>query len=234
MKKLNLFLLLLVLFMTNVSCTKNSGKVNYYKTQNEKLSLMTSDENKIVFLGNSITENWQKMDSSFFSNKNYINRGISGQTSAQISQRFQTDVIDLKPVLVVILAGTNDIAENNGPVTIEEISENIIAMAEQAKSNKIKVILSSVLPVFDYPWRPGLQPVKKIAQLNEILKNYAGKNHLVFLDYYQAMVDNEKGLKDAYTYDGVHPNKAGYQIMGPLAEEAIAKALNQKETSQKL
>lgn len=178
-------------------------------------------------MGNSITEYWLKLDAGFFDNKAYINRGISGQTTPQMLKRFKTDVIDLKPAVVVILAGTNDIAQNTGPITIKEISENIITMAEQAKAHHIKVVLSSVLPVFDYHWNPGLDPVKKIAELNAIIKNYAIENNLVYLDYYHAMVDSKKGLNEAYTYDGVHPNKAGYQIMGPLAEAAIAKALNQ-------
>ena len=195
--------------------------VKYSNAQN----LQTSNKNRIVFMGNSITENWKNLDPDFFFNKNYINKGISGQTTPQILNRFKTDVIDLKPALVIILAGTNDIAQNTGPITIKEISENIFAMAEQAKANGIKVILSSVLPAFDFPWRLGLNPAKKIVTLNEILKKYANENGIVYLDYYSAMVDKQMGLKDDYTFDGVHPNKVGYQVMAPLAEEAIAKTL---------
>ncbi len=187
--------------------------------------LQTSNENRIVFMGNSITENWKHLDSDFFSNKNYINKGISGQTTPQILNRFKKDVVDLKPTLVIILAGINDIAQNTGPITIKEISENIFSMVEQAKAKDIKVILSSVLPAFDFPWRSGLDPANKIIALNDILKEYALENGIVYLDYYSAMVDKQIGLKDDYTYDGVHPNKAGYQVMGPLAEEAIAKTL---------
>ena len=195
--------------------------VKYSNAQN----LQTSNENRIVFMGNSITENWKHLDSDFFSNKNYINKGISGQTTPQILNRFKKDVVDLKPTLVIILAGINDIAQNTGPITIKEISENIFSMAEQAKANGIKVILSSVLPAFDFPWRSGLDPANKIIALNDILKKYAHENGIAYLDYYSAMVDKKMGLKDMYTYDGVHPNKAGYQVMGPLAEEAIAKTL---------
>ena len=195
--------------------------VKYSNAQN----LQTSNENRIVFMGNSITENWKHLNPDFFSNKNYINKGISGQTTPQILNRFKKDVVDLKPTLVIILAGINDIAQNTGPITIKEISENIFSMVEQAKAKDIKVILSSVLPAFDFPWRSGLDPANKIIALNDILKEYALENGIVYLDYYSAMVDKQIGLKDDYTYDGVHPNKAGYQVMGPLAEEAIAKTL---------
>ena len=165
------------------------------------------------------------MSPEFFVKKTYINRGISGQTTPQILLRFKEDAIDLKPKIIVILAGTNDIAENTGPITLEKINENIISMAEMAKRNGIIVILSSVLPAFDYPWKPGLQPAEKIVSLNTMIKNYATKNEIIYLDYYSAMVDKRKGLKDEYTYDGVHPNKAGYQVMAPLAEDAINRAL---------
>jgi len=211
--KLRFFILLIFIFM-----------VKSINAQN----LQTTNENRIVFIGNSITENWKKLDLAFFSNKNYINKGISGQTTPQILNRFKKDVVDLKPNLVIILAGTNDIAQNTGPITIKEISENIFAMAELAKENNIKVIISSVLPAFDFPWRQGLHPAKKIITLNEILKKYAYENRIVYLDYYSTMVDTQMGLKDKYTYDGVHPNKNGYQIMVPLAEKAIAKTLAYK------
>ena len=160
--------------------------------------------------------------------KPYVNRGISGQTTPQMLVRFRADVIGLKPAVVVILAGTNDIAGNTGPSTIEMIMDNIVSMTELAQANGIKVVLSSVLPVFDYPWKPGLNPAEKIAALNKFIKNYADKNGIVYLDYYSSMVDERKGLKDEYTSDGVHPNEAGYKVMEPLAEEAIEKVLNQK------
>ena len=178
-------------------------------------------------MGNSITEGWSNFLPEYFSGKSYINRGISGQTTPQMLVRFRADVIDLQPQAVVILAGTNDIAGNTGPATIKMIADNIMSMAELARENNILVIISSVLPVYDYSWKPGLEPVVKISRLNEILKNYASKHGHTYLDYYTAMADDQKGLKEDYTYDGVHPNKAGYQIMATLAEEAIAKTLGQ-------
>src|SRR5262249_2058195 len=162
-----------------------------------------------VFMGNSITEGWFKADPEFFKGKSYVGRGISGQTTPQMLVRFRQDVINLKPFAVVILAGTNDIAGNTGPATLEEIFGNIASMAELASSNKIKVILSSILPVFDYPWKPGLQPAEKIVSLNQMIKNYATKNGHIYLDYFSAMADERHGLKKELGDDGVHPNMAG-------------------------
>ncbi|MBW8325362.1 MAG: hypothetical protein K0M50_11405, partial [Prolixibacteraceae bacterium] len=142
--------------------------------------------------------------------------------------RFRPDVINLKPAVVVILAGTNDIAGNTGPSTLEMIMDNLISMAELAKANQIKVVLCSVVPAFDYPWKPGLEPAEKIAKLNAMIKSYADQNGLVYLDYYSAMVDERKGLKKEYSEDGVHPNVDGYKIMAPLAEAAIKKVLGKK------
>lgn len=139
--------------------------------------------------------------------------------------RFRPDVINLKPALVVILAGTNDIAGNTGQSTLEMIMDNLISMCELAKANNIKVVLSSVLPAFDYPWKPNMEPAPKIVKLNEMIKKYADANGIVYLDYYSAMVDNRKGLPLELSGDGVHPNKKGYDIMEPLAEAAIKKAL---------
>jgi len=142
--------------------------------------------------------------------------------------RFRPDVINLKPALVVILAGTNDIAGNTGPSTLEMILDNLISMTELAKANNIKVVLSSVLPAYDYPWKPGLEPAPKIVKLNEMIKNYAEKNNIVYLDYFSSMVDERNGLKKELSGDGVHPNLAGYKIMEPLAEAAIKMALKKK------
>ena len=180
-------------------------------------------------MGNSITESWSTVLPEYFSGKSYVNRGIDGQTTPQMLVRFRADVIDLQPKAVVILAGTNDIAGNTGPATIKMIADNIISMAELARENNILVIISSVLPVYDYPWEPGLEPVTKISRLNEIIKNYAIKHGHTYLDYYTAMENDQKGLKKEYTYDGVHPNKAGYTIMATLAEQAIANTLDYTE-----
>jgi lysophospholipase L1-like esterase len=179
-------------------------------------------------MGNSITDSWINTDSSFFAGKNYIDRGISGQTTPQMLIRFRPDVIDLKPAVVVILAGINDIAGNTGPMTLEETFGNIVSMSQLAKANNIKVVISSVLPAYDFPWRPGLQPAEKVIKLNAMLKAYALKNNMVYLDYFAAMKDERNGLPASLSQDGVHPNLAGYKIMEPLAEKAIAEALKRK------
>ncbi len=185
-------------------------------------------EQRVVFMGNSITESWAKMDTTFFANKAYLNRGISGQTTPQMLLRFRADVVNLQPAVVVILAGTNDIAGNTGPATIDMIVGNIQSMAEIAAANGIKVVLASVLPVYDYPWKPGLEPAKKIIQLNALIQAYARAHDHVYLDYFSAMADARNGLQATLTYDGVHPNLAGYAVMAPLAEAAIAIALATK------
>jgi acetyl esterase/lipase/lysophospholipase L1-like esterase len=200
---------------------------NQFEAANKLLKPALPGEQRIVFMGNSITDSWQKFDSVFFSNKAYVNRGISGQTTPQMLLRFREDVIDLKPAVVVILAGINDIAGNTGPTTLENIFGNISSMAELAKMHHIKVVISSVLPAFDFPWRPGLEPAEKIAALNAMLKSYAANNNIIYLDYYSAMVDERKGLSKSLTYDGVHPNLAGYKVMEPLLVKAISKALKQ-------
>jgi lysophospholipase L1-like esterase len=180
----------------------------------------------VVFFGDSITEGWGPTGSDrFFPGKPYVNRGISGQTTAQMLVRFRQDVIDLKPAVVVILAGTNDIAGNTGPSTQSMIEDNLQSMVELAKANGIGVVLSSVLPVSEYPWRPGAQPAGKVRALNAVLRQYAQQQGLVWLDYYEAMANAQGGLDAALAKDGVHPTAAGYARMVPLAEQAIAKAL---------
>ena len=180
---------------------------------------------QVVFMGNSITEGWKKY---WFTGKPYVNRGIGGQTTPQMLVRFHQDVIALRPRVVVILAGTNDIAGNTGPSTLEMIEDNLASMAELAQANGIVVVLSSVLPVFDYPWRPGLTPAPKIVALNAWMKQYAAAHHAVYLDYHSAMADARQGMKADLASDGVHPNEAGYRIMAPLVEQAIAEALRRK------
>jgi lysophospholipase L1-like esterase len=179
-------------------------------------------------MGDSITEFWSVLHPEFFTNKPYVNRGISGQTTPQMLVRFRADVITLKPSLVVIMAGVNDIAGNTGPSTLEMITDNIFSMAELAKANQIKVILCSVLPAYDFSWNKGSFPAQKIAILNAMIKNYADANKILYLDYYSAMVDERNGMKAQYSEDGVHPNKAGYEVMAPLAEKAITEVLSSK------
>ena len=199
-----------------------------YREANQKLGFPAKDEKRVVFMGNSITDGWSDVCPEFFSGKPYINRGISGQTTPQMLVRFRPDVINLKPKVVVILAGTNDIAGNTGPSTLEMIEDNIASMCELAKMNGIKVVLSSVLPAFQYPWFPEQEPAEKIVALNKWIKTYANKNGFIFLDYFTPMADERNGMKKEYSEDGVHPNLAGYNVMNPLAEAAIKKALKKK------
>lgn len=177
-------------------------------------------------MGNSITEGWSRTDSVFFSGRPYVNRGISGQTTPQMLIRFRPDAINLKPAVIVILAGINDIAGNTGPSTLEMIEDNLASMIDLAKINGIPVVLSSVLPAFDFPWHPGMQPAEKVVKLNVWIRNYAESKGCVYLDYFTPMADKRNGLKEELTFDGVHPNLAGYKVMEPLVESAIKKALN--------
>ena len=196
-----------------------------YREENARLGLPKPGEQRVVFYGNSITEAWAKYFPSQFPGKPYVGRGISGQTTPQMLVRFRQDVVELKPSVVVILAGTNDIAGNTGPSTLEMIEGNIASMVEIAQANHIAVVLSSVLPVFDYPWKRGLEPAGKIVALNAWLKSYAATHNIVYVDYHSAMADERQGLPLKYSADGVHPNEAGYLVMAPLVEAAIAQAL---------
>ncbi len=202
--------------------------IRKYAEDNSKVPPPAANEKRVVFMGNSITEFWKYNDSAFFVNKNYYNRGISGQTTPQMLVRFREDVINLKPAVVLILAGINDIAENTGPIKLEDTFGNIVSMAQLARTEHIKVVLSSVLPANHFPWKPAIIPTEKVIRLNQMLKDYCEKNNLVYLDYYSAMVDSEKGLPKNLSNDGVHPVLAGYKIMEPLAEKAIAEALKRK------
>jgi lysophospholipase L1-like esterase len=196
-----------------------------YRDANAALPAPAAGENRVVFYGNSITDAWAQHFPSMFPGKPYVGRGISGQTTPQMLVRFRQDVVAIKPKVVVILAGTNDIAGNTGPSTLEMIEDNFMSMVQIAKANNIRVVLSSVLPVYDYPWKPGLEPAPKIIALNAWLKRYANESGETYLDYHAAMTDSRGGLPTNLSGDGVHPNVAGYQMMGPLAEAAIATAL---------
>jgi lysophospholipase L1-like esterase len=197
-----------------------------FKEANVKLGTPGPGENRVVFMGDSITEGWHfDGPGGVFASKPYVNRGISGQTTPQMVLRFHQDVIALKPKAVVILAGTNDIAGNTGPMTLEQTEDNIAAMAEMATANHIRVVLCSILPAFDYPWQPGLTPAPKIDAINAWIKNYAARNGHVYVDYHSAMKDARDGLPPNLSKDGVHPVPAGYEIMAPLVEAGIVKAL---------
>ncbi len=200
-----------------------------YSDENKNLPAVAPGEKRVVFMGNSITEFWKTIDGEFFiKNKSYVDRGISAQTTPQMLVRFRDDVINLNPSVVVILAGTNDIAGNTGPTTLESIFGNIVSMAELAKANKIKVILCSVLPVYEYSWSPGLEPAEKIVKLNAMLQSYSKKNKIVYVDFHSALSDEKKGMKAEYSPDGVHPNLKGYKIMDDLVEKGISMALKIK------
>jgi len=197
-----------------------------YSADNAKVEAPAPGENRVVFMGDSITDGWGRRYGKFFPGKPYINRGISGQTTPQMLIRFRPDVIALHPKAVVILAGTNDIAGNTGPSTLEMIEDNFASMADLAKANGIRVVLASVMPVCDYIRdQTTRRPNEKIIALNQWIKSYAEKNGYVYLDYYNAMLDDKGVLKQSLTFDGLHPNDAGYELIGPLAEKAIAQAL---------
>ena len=202
------------------------ANLDRYRLDNERTQPVSAGEDRVVFMGDSITDGWGRQYGKWFPAKPYINRGISGQTTPQMLIRFRPDVIALRPKAVVILAGTNDIAGNTGPMTLDEIEGNLVSMAELAKANGIRVVMSSVMPVSDYI-RPqtGRRPPEKIIALNTWMKKYAADNGIVYLDYYSAMLDDQKLFKKGLTYDGLHPNDAGYEVMAPLAEQAIATAL---------
>ena len=230
--------ILLLLFLFSIAMSNNAQDIyiqgggtltdwahlKKYEQSNSELKKI-NEPDRVVFIGNSITEGWSNFDKDFFINNPFVNRGIGGQTTPQMLIRFKPDVVNLNPKAVVILAGINDIAENTGPVTIENIAENIISMAEIAKANEIKVFICSTLPAIDFPWSPGMDPGPKVVKLNSILKNYCDSNNIPYVDYFSAMSDEKGGLKvPEYTTadDLVHPNLAGYKVM----EKIILKALN--------
>ena len=196
-----------------------------YHEDNAKVAPPTPGEERVVLMGDSITDGWGKRYGKFFPGKPYINRGISGQTTPQMLIRFRPDVIALKPKAVVILAGTNDIAGNTGPETLEDIEGNLASMAELAAANKIKVVFSSVMPVCDAIRRQtDRRPNEKIVELNNWIKEYAATHHAGYIDYFTAMKDDKGELKQELTYDCLHPNSEGYDVMMPLAQKAIEKA----------
>ena len=210
--------------------------VSRYSETNAKLAPPAKGEQRVVFLGDSITDSWDDPRfGGFFPGKPYVNRGIGGQTTPQMLIRFRPDVIALKPKVVVILAGTNDIAGNTGPATPEAIEDNLTSMAELARAHGIRVVLASILPVSDYETRDGKpvirttrRPPEQIKTLNAWMRRYAAENALIYLDYYSPMADERGFLKDELSDDGLHPNEKGYAVMAPLAEQAIVAALKKK------
>jgi len=201
------------------------NQLGRYHQDNERLKALPGEPRRVVFLGDSITDGWTLAQS--FPDKPYVNRGISGQTTSQMLVRMYPDVIDLKPAALIILAGTNDISRNTGPETITMIEENFQAMAELAQVHGIKVILCSVMPVSDYTKNKQTvsRPPADILKLNVWLREYAAKAHAVFADYYAVTVDNKGMSREGYSDDGLHPNIKGYELLAPVAESAIEKAL---------
>ena len=226
MKKTSILVFLLLSITTFSQKMKTDwANISKYAKENQSLQIPSKNENRVVFMGNSITEGWKTHDPDFFLKNKYINRGIGGQTTSQMVVRFRPDVIALKPKLVVILAGINDIAQNNGPIELQDIFGNIVSMSELAKANNMRVILSSVLPANDFPWKKGMEPAEKVIKLNAMLEKYCLDSNIAFVNYYPKMVDSQKGLDKKYTNDGVHPTLAGYKIMEPLVQDAILKVL---------
>jgi len=207
--------------------TDDYGQLSRYRDANEKLGAPAAGENRVVFFGDSITDIWH-LDESF-PGKPYVNRGIGGQTTSQMLVRFRQDVIDLHPKVVVILAGTNDIAGNTGPISNQDIEANLASLAELAHAHNIKVVYSSVLPVHNYTDKSkdffAQRPMSRILALNDWLKDYCANNGIIYLDYFPALVDDKGLLKKDLADDGLHPNAAGFKIMAPMAEAAIANAL---------
>ena len=196
-----------------------------YRDDNARLGAPRAGERRVVFMGNSITEGWARHFDAMFPGKPYVGRGISGQTTPQMLVRFRQDVVALRPAVVVLLAGTNDIAGNTGPSSLEMIEDNVASMVDVAQANGIRVVLLSVLPAYDYPWKRGLEPAPTIVALNAWLKAHAERRGAVYVDLHAAMRDARDGLRAELSGDGVHPNEAGYRVMSPLVEAGIERAL---------
>ena len=231
-----------LLFLTvaqaqTTDCKNDWPNLARYGNDNKTVAAPAKTEQRVVFMGDSITDSWDSPAyGGFFPGKPYVNRGISGQTTPQMLIRFRRDVIELKPKVVVILAGTNDIAGNTGPTTLEAIEDNLKSMAELASANRIRVVLASVMPVSDYEMRDGKplnqttrRPPEKILALNKWIQEFARANRHVYLDYFSATVDDKGFLKDELSNDGLHPNAEGYKVMAPLAEAAIQTSLKRSK-----
>jgi lysophospholipase L1-like esterase len=227
------FFLLITVLISNSINAQNKIEQNWiewanfkkYATQNSSVPAPAMNEKRVVFLGNSIFEGWLSLRPEFFAGKPYYDRGISGQTTPQMLLRFYDDVVALNPTVLVLKAGINDIAQNNGPYDPNHTFNNIKSIVLLAKANKIKVVLCSVLPANDFRWRPGLDPADKVIALNENLKAFAKSSGTLYLDLYSSVVDDKKGMKKEYSEDGVHPNVDGYKVMELLVEKAIKSLL---------
>jgi len=227
MKLLKVYILMLMISGLFSTSTEAQDWANFgrYEQENSTVKPPLKKNIKVIFMGNSIFDNWRIYDNEYFTNNSYLNRGISGQVTSQMLIRFRPDVIRLQPKIVVILAGTNDIAQNQGPISIDKIAGNIFSMIELAKANNIKVVLCSTLPSNSYSWHPDIKPAEKIVKLNVMLKEYAKENKITYIDLYSLMVDKNKGMRKDLGKDTVHPNKKGYKIMGGEIDKAIKKII---------
>jgi lysophospholipase L1-like esterase len=203
-------------------------QLDHYREANTSLPPMAAGEQRVIFFGASVAEYWGTRGAPFFPGKPYINRGIGGQTSAQMVVRFRQDVINLHPAVVVVLEGTNDVAQNTGPMTPEMSEDNWRSMADLAKANGIRMIFTSITPSSDFPWHRGLHPAEKIRALNAWLKEYCTSHSLVYVDFFPVLANAEGGMKADLTVDGVHPNKQGYVLMVPVVQTGIDEALGAK------
>ena len=225
MKRILFFSLFLATCSLSMNAEKTWAQYERYAASNDTViarkrmpeygfnKLANTRRIEAVLMGNSITDNWAKFDPEFFIRNKFVGRGISGQTTAQMLSRFQADVIALDPKMVIIMAGTNDIAQNNGYISHEHILQNIQSMCELAKFHKIRPVLCSCLPAASFKWRPDLTPAEDIKRLNEMIKAYAKANKILYVDYYSIFVDEQGGLPTKYAKDGVHPNLEAYKIM---------------------
>lgn len=220
MKKI---LLLPLLFVALSLSAQSKDWAQFYRYEGKNDSLITRPD--VVFMGNSITDCWADTVPAFFADNNFVGRGISGQVSSQMLVRFQEDVINLHPKVVVICCGTNDIAQNNGPITLEHILHNIKSMCQLARANKIKPVVCSTLPAKGFKWRPDMKPANDIIRLNEMIKAYAQENKIPYVDYHSALKDEENGLPRKYSKDGVHPNAQGYAVMESVIMPVLKKVL---------
>jgi lysophospholipase L1-like esterase len=205
-------------------CATDWANFSRYREANAAL---TRDASRVVFMGDSITDAWAK-EALFTDHPHFVGRGISGQTTQQMLVRFRADVIDLKPAVVHIMAGTNDVAGNNGPESDTEIEDAIASMVELARTNHIDVVLASIPPAADFPWRPGLEPLPRIRRLNTWLKSYAGRVGVTYVDYWAPLAADDGSLKSSFSSDGVHPNSGGYEAMKPFTLAAVESALKGK------
>lgn len=216
MKKL-IFFIISILCSSMAVSAQDWAQFGRYESANEEVTKRP----KAVLMGDSITDGWFFADPAFFTENNFIGRGISGQTTSHMLVRFRRDVVDLHPKYVLILAGTNDIAKNNGDITLENTLGNIISMCEIAKANKIIPIICSVLPADRFGWRPGMKPAEDIVKLNEMLKEYADSEKIKYIDYYSVLADENGGLPKQHAEDGVHPNLSCYKIMEKIVLESL-------------